>query len=167
MLSRTALYALLITSLPLINGAPAILMAQQPAPGVSMTETSITGTFDVSLTPNSAADAPFGGMAIAKNFHGPLNGTSVGQMLAERTPVEGSAGYVALERVTATLAGRSGSFVLQHSGTMDRGAQSLAITVVPDSGTGGLTGITGRMHIRIEGGVHHYDFTYRLPVQES
>jgi Protein of unknown function (DUF3224)/HI0933-like protein len=155
----------LLFSIALILSAPALSMAQQSATGASMNETSITGTFDVNLTPNSAADAPFGGLAIAKTFHGPLSGTSVGQMLAERTPVEGSAGYVALERVTATLAGRSGTFVLQHSGTMDRGAQSLSITVVPDSGTDGLSGISGRMQIRIEGGVHHYDFTYRLTQQ--
>jgi hypothetical protein len=77
---------------------------------------------------------------------------------------KGSAGYVAIERVTATLAGRSGSFVLQHSGSMDRGAQRLSITVVADSGTGGLAGISGELRITITGGKHFYEFEYSLPV---
>ena len=81
-------------------------------------------------------------------------------MLAFRSPVQGSAGYVALERVTATLEGRSGSFTLQHSGTMNRGAATLQLTVVPDSGSEGLAGIDGRMAITIAGGEHYYEFDY-------
>jgi hypothetical protein len=77
--------------------------------------------------------------------------------------VKGSAGYVAMERVTGTLAGRSGSFAIQHHGIMDRGAPSLSITVVPDSGAGELAGITGRMGITIEEGKHFYDFEYDIP----
>ncbi len=115
------------------------------------------------LTPVSAPDAPVGAMAISKTFHGDLDGTSMGQMLAIRTPVEGSAGYVAMERVTAALAGHEGSFALQHSGSMDKGAQSLLVTVVPDSGTGGFAGLAGSMDIKIEGGRHFYTFRYSLP----
>jgi hypothetical protein len=84
-------------------------------------------------------------------------------MLSAATAVEGSAGYVAMELVTASLGGRSGSFVLQHTGTMTRGEPQLSVTVVPDSGTGELAGIAGKMTIRIEGGKHYYDFEYTLP----
>ncbi len=129
----------------------------------TMTEALATGTFDVKLMPAGAPDSPIGGMSIAKTFHGDLDGTSAGQMLAVRTPVAGSAGYVAMERVTATLAGRHGTFALQHSGTMDKGAQSLSVTVVPDSGTEGFAGLTGSMEIKIEGGQHFYTFHYMLP----
>lgn len=122
-----------------------------------------TGTFEVTLTPTSEADAPVGAMAIAKTFHGDLDGSSAGQMLAVRSGVAGSAGYVAMERVTGSIAGRQGSFALQHSGTMDRGAQSLSVIVVPDSGTGGLSGLSGAMEIRIEGGQHFYALRYSLP----
>ncbi len=81
-------------------------------------------------------------------------------MVAFRAPVKGSAGYVAMERVTGTLGGRSGTFVLQHSGTMDRGASSLRVSVVPDSGTDGLTGLTGTLDIQIDAGKHSYRFDY-------
>lgn len=77
--------------------------------------------------------------------------------------MQGSAGYVAIERVTGTLRGRSGSFVFQHAGTMDRGAQRLAITVVPDSGSGELRGLAGAFEIQIEAGTHRYAFRYTLP----
>lgn len=126
-------------------------------------EHSATGTFDVKLVPLTAPDAPVGAMSIAKTFHGDLEATSAGQMLAVRTPVDGSAGYVAMERVTGTLGGRHGSFALQHSGTMTRGAPSLEVTVVPDSGTDGLAGLTGRLSIDISGGQHHYTLRYALP----
>lgn len=124
------------------------------------------GTFEVTLTPQAqderGADTP-GRMLIDKRFHGELSGTSLGQMLALRSPVAGSAGYVAMERVTGTLAGRSGSFALQHSGSMDRGASSLSIHVVPDSATGQLEGLSGRMDIQITDGQHFYTFDYQLP----
>jgi hypothetical protein len=125
-----------------------------------------SGTFDVKLTPQAAedGDAGLGRMAIDKQFHGDLEGTSKGFMLSSAaTVVKGSGGYVAMEHVTATLKGRTGSFVLQHSGTMTRGAPHLSVTVVPDSGTGQLEGLTGTMTIKIEQGKHSYDFEYTLP----
>lgn len=121
------------------------------------------GTFIVKLTPATgghAADAGLGRMAIDKEFHGALEATSRGEMLAAGTAVPGSAGYVAMERVTGTLGGRAGSFVLQHSGTMTRGAPELVVRVVPDSGTGELAGLVGRMEIIIADGRHSYRFDY-------
>ncbi len=110
-----------------------------------------------------AADASVGRMSIDKQFHGDLEGTSKGQMLSAMGGVKGSAGYVAMEKVSGTLKGRSGSFVLQHSGTMTRGVPQLIVSVVPDSGTDQLTGITGVLEIIIEAGKHSYDFEYALP----
>ena len=125
-----------------------------------------TGTFEVKLTPQAADEradaATIGRLAIDKRFAGDLDAVSVGQMLASRSDVDGSAGYVALERVTGSLGGRSGSFVLQHSGHADRGRQSLAINVVADSGTGDLMGLSGTMKIIIEAGAHRYVFDYEL-----
>ena len=130
-----------------------------------MTEQSASGTFEVKITPVEGGDNPIGVMVIDKTFHGDLEGKSAGQMLAVRTAVPGSAGYVAMERVEGRLAGRTGSFALQHSGTMDKGAQSLSVTVVPDSGTGDLAGLTGTMNIVIDGGRHDYTFRYSLPTR--
>jgi hypothetical protein len=130
-----------------------------------MTTTHAHGTFEVKMapqTPEAGADASLGRMTIDKQFRGDLEGTSKGQMLTAGTSVKDSAGYVAIERVTGTLNGRSGSFSLQHTGTMDRGAPQLSITVVPDSGTGELAGLTGRMTITIADGKHSYDFDYTL-----
>lgn len=125
-----------------------------------------TGTFKVKLAPQPAdahADGkPLGRLTIDKEFQGDLTATSVGQMLSAMTAVKGSAGYVALERVTGTLGDRSGTFVLQHSGTMNRGAASLSLGVVPDSGTDGFEGLHGSMQIIIEGGVHSYVFDYEV-----
>lgn len=101
-------------------------------------------------------------MTIAKQLHGELEATSKGEMLAASTSVKGSAGYVAIERVTGTLHGQEGTFVLQHTGTMTRGTPSLAVTVVPDSGTGKLAGLSGTMAIRIEAGKHFYDFAHSI-----
>ncbi len=103
-----------------------------------------------------------GRMSIDKQFQGDLKATSKGEMLTASTNIKGSAGYVAIERVTGTLQGRSGSFALQHSGTMTRGAPQLIITVVPDSGTGQLVGLAGKMTITIADGKHSYDFEYTL-----
>lgn len=128
-----------------------------------MVERTASGEFEVKLTPTGSADAAVGTLAISKSFHGDLVATSIGQMLAVGTAVDGSAGYVAMERVTGTLGGKQGSFALQHSGTMNRGAPSLSVTVVPDSGTGDLTGISGAMTISVEGGRHGYSFRYALP----
>jgi Protein of unknown function (DUF3224) len=129
--------------------------------------THATGTFEVKLSPQPPEDkadgSTLGRMSGDKQFHGDFEGTSKLQMLTAMTDVKGSAGYVAIERVTGTLRGRSGSFVLQHSGTSNRGATQLSITVVPDSGTGQLVGIAGKMTITITDGKHSYDFEYTLP----
>jgi len=126
-----------------------------------------TGTFEVKLTPQPPEDkaegSTLGRMSGDKQFHGDLEGTSKVQMLTAMTDVKGSAGYVAIERVIGTLHGHTGSFVLQHSGSSNRGATQLSITVVPDSGTGQLVGITGKMTITITDGKHSYDFEYTLP----
>ena len=125
------------------------------------------GSFTVQIKPAVEPDASdgvaLGRMTLDKQFEGDLTGTGKGEMLTAMTPVQGSAGYVAIERVTGTLQGRAGSFVFQHTGTMDHGAQSLSITVVPDSGTGALAGIRGTFKLEIVGGRHLYEFSYELP----
>jgi hypothetical protein len=165
---RVALSAVLAVCLAASGPAAQTPASQQPAPtapGTSMNATA-KGPFDVKLTPQGPATDPaaVGRMSLDKTFHGDIEGTSVGEMLAVRTGVSGSAGYVALERVTGTLAGRKGTFALQHWGLMDKGAPDLKITVVPDSGTGELTGLTGTMTIDIQpDGKHFYALTYALP----
>lgn len=124
-----------------------------------------SGKFEVKLAPlepyNRAPDAGLGRMSIDKVFEGDLQATSRGEMLSAGSPQSGSAGYVAVERVTGTLHGRRGSFALQHSATMHRGTSSLSITVVPGSGTGGLQGLSGAMNVVISGGGgHSYEFDY-------
>lgn len=125
-----------------------------------------SGTFEVKLNSQApvdkVGDPTVGRMSIDKQFRGDLEATSKGQMLAVNTDVEGSAGYVAMERVTGTLHGHSGAFTLQHSGTVTRGVQQLSVTVVPDSGTGELVGLTGKMTIDIVDGKHFYGFDYTL-----
>jgi len=124
------------------------------------------GTFEVKLNtlPAHAAapDAKLGRMSIDKQFQGDLDGTSQGEMLSAMTDVKGSAGYVAIERVSATLNGRRGTFVLQHNATMNRGEPFLNIIVVPDSGSGELAGLSGSMRIIIADGRHSYEFDYTL-----
>jgi hypothetical protein len=136
-------------------------------PRSSTMTTRASGTFDVTANPQppyeTAEGIALGRISIRKTFHGDLQGTSTVEMLSAMTPVKGSAGYVAIERVVGALQGRSGSFVLQHTGTMARGEQSLTVAVVPDSGTGALTGLAGRMGIEIVGGKHLYTFDYALP----
>ncbi len=138
-----------------------------PALKGAVVTTHAAGTFEVKVTPQPSEDktddATLGRMTIDKQIHGDLEATSKGQMLTAGTPVKGSAGYVAIERVSGTLHGRTGTFILQHTGTMTRGALQLSITVVPDSGTGQLTGLTGKMDIQIADGKHSYDFAYTLP----
>jgi len=123
-----------------------------------------TGTFEVKLNQQTdGPDAPVGRMSIDKQFHGDLDGTSIGQMLMSSSPsVNGSAGYVAIEKVTATLHGRHGTFFLQHNGTMTRGVGELTINVIPDSGTDELIGLQGKMNIIIAEGKHAYEFEYEL-----
>jgi Protein of unknown function (DUF3224) len=129
--------------------------------------THVSGTFDVKLTPQGPHDkaegSTLGRMSIDKEFQGELQGTSQGQMLTGVSDVQGSAGYVAMERVTGTLKGRRGSFVLQHSGTMSKSGFQLNITVVPDSGSGQLVGLSGKLDIKIVDGKHLYEFEYTLP----
>jgi hypothetical protein len=127
-----------------------------------------TGTFEVKLQPQPLADAEsgLGRMSIDKVFSGDLQGTSKGEMLAGGTAVKGSAGYVAIERVTGTLHGRSGSFMLQHLGTMNRGAPSLTVLVIPDSGTDELTGLSGTLTIDIVDSKHLYTMDYVLPAKQ-
>ncbi|MCC6241446.1 MAG: DUF3224 domain-containing protein [Gemmatimonadaceae bacterium] len=125
------------------------------------------GTFTVQMKPQgdaSTADGvSLGRMSLDKTFAGDLVGTGKGEMLTALTGNKGSAGYVAIERVTGVLNGITGAFVLQHNGIMDNGAQSLAIRIVPDSGTGGLVGIHGEFRLRNEGGVHSYELEHDLP----
>jgi len=141
----------------------ALVLAQQPKKDTMPHHA--TGPFEVKLTPQppEAENTTVGRMTIDKQFHGELEAVSQGQMLSATTGTKGSAGYVALEMVNGTLGGRKGTFVLQHSGTMDRGQAQLSVTVVPDSGTGELSGLSGSMKIRIEpGGKHFYDFDYQI-----
>ena len=122
------------------------------------------GNFEVKSFPQEPYDdadgVSIGRVSITKTFSGDMTGTSTVEMIGARTPVKGSAGYVAIERVSGTLEGKLGSFVLQHSGTMNRGESSLDVTVVPDSGTGELTGISGKLQIDIKDGKHSYTFDY-------
>lgn len=129
--------------------------------------TRATGTFDVKVTPQASDDtgegASVGRMTIDKQFHGDIEGSSKGEMLTAMTAVKGSAGYVAIERVTGSLRGRKGTFAVQHTGIMTRGTPSLTITVVPDSGTDQLAGLAGKMAIVIAAdGKHSYEFDYTL-----
>ena len=126
------------------------------------------GTFEVKVTPQKpdnkeAETAKLGRLSIDKQFHGDLEATSTGEMLSAGPDAKGSGAYVALERVNGTLHGRSGTFVLQHNGTMTRGVPQMNVVVVPDSGIGDLTGISGSMTIKIEAGKHSYEFEYSLP----
>lgn len=126
---------------------------------------TISGEFSVAMVaqdaqPQSPAIAR---MLLDKQYSGALEARGAGQMLATHGGVAGSAAYVALETVTGVLQGREGSFALVHHGEMDRGRPTLVIGVVPDSGTGGLAGLAGRMRIRVEGHQHFYDFEFTLP----
>lgn len=128
---------------------------------------SAQGRFTVELEPLDEPDVADGvslaRMSLHKRYEGDLAATARGTLLTARTPVSGSAGYVAMERVAGTLHGRAGSFALQHAGSMQAGTQALTVTVVPDSGTGALQGIAGNLRIRIDGGQHFYDLDYTLP----
>ena len=132
--------------------------------GAAMTNHA-TGTFEVKLNPqdDKSDDKTLGRMTIEKQWHGDIEGASKGQMLTGGEVTKGSAGYVAIEKVSGTLKGRKGTFILQHSATMTRGEGQLTITVVPDSGTDQLQGLNGRMMIKIADGKHSYEFEYTLP----
>ena len=169
--SRLEIAVITAACLFLVFGASAHtrsnLSGQNSVPKGTAMPAHATGTFEVKLTPQAPdgkfEDATLGRMTIDKQIRGDLEATSKGTMLTAGTDVKGSAGYVAIERVTGTLHGRTGTFVLQHSGTMNRGAFQLSITVVPDSGTGQLLGLTGKFNITIADGKHSYDFEYTLP----
>ncbi|WP_394193384.1 DUF3224 domain-containing protein [Pseudoalteromonas atlantica] len=127
----------------------------------------VSGEFSVKLNPiegyaKGIDGINLGRMSIDKTFSGELEASSTGEMLSAMTATQGSAGYVAIEQVVGTLTGKQGSFVLQHFGTMDKGQDSLILNVIPDSGADELEGLAGSMKIRIENGVHHYDFQYTL-----
>ena len=128
--------------------------------------TTAKGTFEITMQAEppfeDVAGVTLGRATFDKRFSGALEATSKVYMLASRTPVESSAGYVAVERITGTLDSRRGSFVVLHRGVMTRGARSLEITVVPDSGTGDLEGIAGKMDIEIVSGQHHYQLDYTI-----
>lgn len=128
-----------------------------------------TGTFEVKLAPLDPAfkvdDNSVGRYSIDKQFHGDLEATSKGEMLSGAGSVKGNGGYVAIERVSGTLHGLTGTFLLQHNGTMQNGAYHMNVVVVPDSGIGQLAGLEGRMEIIIKDGKHSYDFAYTLPTK--
>jgi hypothetical protein len=128
--------------------------------------TQVTGAFDVKLTPqatdNKAEGAALGRMSIDKTYHGDLDATGKGEMLTAGSSVKDSGVYVAVEHVAGTLQGREGTFALHHRGVMTRGVPQLAISVVPDSGTAQLVGISGTMTINIVDGKHFYEFDYTI-----
>ncbi|MGH9743794.1 MAG: DUF3224 domain-containing protein [Candidatus Acidiferrum sp.] len=151
-------------------------LAQNSPPGAGaslkgkIVSAHATGTFEVKVTPQPSSESPadpdLGRMTIEKQFHGALEGTSKGQMLTAGNPAKGSAGYVAIEKVTGTLDGRHGSFILQHNATINHGIFEMNIIVVPDSGTDQLVGLSGKMTIIITDGKHSYDFEYTLPAAQ-
>ncbi len=169
-LSMALICCIAILQSPLHAQSTEKSMSATPTPShnYSQRNTAIAkGTFEVDVkpvgTPETAYENTLGRMSLNKRFSGDLTGTGKGEMLTAMTAVKGSAGYVAIERVNGTLAGKSGSFVLQHTGTMDHGTQNLSISVVPDSGTGQLQGIRGDLRIRIVEGKHFYEFEYSMP----
>ena len=147
--------------------SPAYSQTQATAQKGAATAMHATGPFEVKLAPqDDKIDPSLGRMTIDKQFHGDLEATSKGQMLTggnAGVDPKGSGVYVAIEKVSGTLKGRSGTFILYHTGIMTRGVPQLSITVAPDSGTGQLAGITGKMSIIIKDGKHSYDFEYTLP----
>lgn len=127
-----------------------------------MTASVARGRFSVTMAPAEGVDPRIGSLSLDKSYEGDLVANSVGHMLAIRSAVEGSAGYVAMEQVTGALHGQQGGFALQHIGLMDRGEPSLTVVIVPDSGTGALEGIKGQLEIEIADGVHSYRLDYTL-----
>lgn len=161
---NTKFRAALLALLPICVIVLSTTRAAQKEPPMSH---HATGPFEVKLIPLDPAfkaeDNSIGRFSLDKQFHGGLEATSKGEMLSGMGTVKGSGGYVAIERVTGTLDGRTGTFILQHNGTMQNGVYHLNVIVVPDSGTAQLTGLQGTMEIIIKDGKHSYDFTYTLP----
>ena len=156
---RTTILAMLLMA---GTGSAQTTPSQTPATGVNQAMTHATGSFDVKIVPTGhAPDATLNSMSIDKTFHGDLEGTSKGEMLSAGDPASGNAGYVAMERVTGTVGGKTGSFALMHSGVMIKGTEpKLTVTIVPGSGTDGLSGIYGSLTITIAGGKHSYTLDY-------
>ena len=146
-------------TLGLLAGAALLVGSTLFAQGKPM---HAAGTFDVTLVPQADAENPVGRMSIDKVFHGDIEGTSKGTMLASMGSEPGSGAYVAIEKVTGTLHGKRGSFALHHVGVMNRNAQSLNVLVIPDSGTEELKGITGSLKIIVDGKKHSYEFDYTI-----
>lgn len=163
---RMAVVAAAVFAVPAFAQNPGMrIETHRPSDTVSRTA---KGSFDVKLTPQTleeaVADPLLARLLIAKQFHGDLDALGKGQMLSAGTAEKGSAGYVAIEQVSGTLGGKTGSFVLQHNATLDRGKPRLQIIVVPDSGTGELVGISGKMSVEVApDGAHSYEFDYELP----
>jgi hypothetical protein len=160
--SNVAVVMFVVVGLFFCLGVSSLAFQKEKRP---LMTTHASGTFDVKVTPQGTEVDPtaaVGRFSLDKQFHGDFSGTSKGVMLAMSTAVSGSAGYVAMEQVTGTLNGRSGMFALQHTGTMTRGAPQLSVTVVPDSGTGELAGLSGKMDIKITDGKHFYEFDYAI-----
>lgn len=169
MMTRTILGICLTVGLGAV-GADTILADSSPPEDNSMTQRATKkaeGSFEVDLQPASKDELPGGNrlskLTLEKTYHGGLEATATGEMLTGTTAVDGSAAYVAIEHVEGTLGGRTGTFLLQHRGTMDRGGESLSVRVVPDSGTGELQGLTGSLEIEIEEGEHFYELEYSIP----
>jgi hypothetical protein len=163
--TMTAALSLILVVSPLAPGAP---FTTAPGAGKAIAVSKqAKGSFDVKVTPIKLTDpmdtGGFGRLALAKTFQGDLSGTSVGMMLGSTDAAQTSGGYVALEKVTGTLQGKTGSFVLMHNGTMTPQAMEMRIMVVPASGTGELEGIAGVFKIIIEGKKHFWEFEYTLP----
>jgi hypothetical protein len=170
MRTKALTFSLLVAAVFSLTSAIAQhINAPTHAQGTKMTHIA-KGTFTVKLQPmsfegadiSSATESKLARMSIDKEIVGDLVATTKGQMLSAMTGTKGSAGYVAIERVTGTLAGKRGSFVLQHTGTMNRGTPSLTVSVVPDSATDELIGLEGDFKIIIADGKHSYEFSYRL-----
>lgn len=147
--------------------SPGTSPASAQARGDAVVTKHASGSFDVKVspegTPDKAEGSTLGRMSLDKQYHGALEAAGKGDMLTAGTDVKGSGAYVAIERVIGTLNGRTGSFVLQHTGTMTQGVPTMSITVVPDSGSGQLAGIAGKLNITIESGKHSYVLDYTLP----
>jgi hypothetical protein len=161
--SRVVLFVLVSTFFvwpPSQNSADA---KQKTLPGHA------AGAFEVKISPltlsEQSADPKMGRMSIEKQYHGELEAIAKGEMLTAQSEMKVSGVYVAVERVSGTLNGKKGSFAMHHTGVMNRGKPELRISVVPDSGTEDLQGLTGTMKIRIENGKHFYDFDYSLPAK--
>jgi hypothetical protein len=169
MQTRSLLLAGTVRALCLLLISPAQTQdaSKIPAHQENSVATHASGTFDVKVTPQPPTDFETSvGLArysLDKELHGEIEGTSKGEMLATNTEVKGSAAYVALEKVTGTLNGRAGSFILQHAASMTSASQQMLITVVPDSGTGQFIGLTGKFIIKIVDKKHFYEFDYTLP----